>query len=147
MKLIKFKIILIIIILGNFTLSNLITTTNGQNIIINGNYYTMTTYYSTSYYIEIVSGSTLTINKLDLTGGYRPFIIDGGGTGIFSYCNFYNIKSYSTCPTTSSCYDGGAIYVYGSSSSYAILTISNSIFKGNTAYVTIIYYKINILLL
>ena len=56
---------------GNFTLSNLITTSSGQNIIINGAYYTMTTPYSTSYTIEVASGSTLTVNNWRLTGGYR----------------------------------------------------------------------------
>ena len=91
----------------------------------------MKTQYSTSYYIEIVSGSTLTINKWDLTGGYVPFQIAGGGTGIFTYCNFYNIKSY----TTYSSGGGGSIYAYGSSSNLAILTISNSIFKGSTCCV------------
>ena len=91
----------------------------------------MTTQSSTLYYIKIVSGSTLTINQWDITGGWQPFQIDGGGTGIFSYCNFYNIKSYTTDPSVS----GGVIYAVGTSSSYAILTISNSIFKGNTANV------------
>ena len=55
----------------NFTLSNLISTSSGQNIIINGAYYTMTTPSSTSYYITVVSGSTLTVNAWRLTGGYR----------------------------------------------------------------------------
>ena len=56
---------------GNFTLSNYITTSSGQNIIINGEYYTMTTQYSTSYYINVASGSTLTVNYWYFTGGYR----------------------------------------------------------------------------
>ena len=56
---------------GNFTLSNYITTSSGQNIIINGEYYTMTTSSLTLYYINVASGSTLTVNNWRLTGGYR----------------------------------------------------------------------------
>lgn len=116
---------------------------SGQNIIIDGDFYTMKIPSSTSYYFTIQNGAVLTINdyyftgklfnwlKIIWIGGYRPFKINEGGSGIFSSCIFYNLNSYDT----SSVISGGVIYSYGSSSNFAILKITDCLFEENTGYV------------
>lgn len=112
-------------------MENLIFLKYGQIILLDGNYYTLTTTKSITHYFKIPNGAKIILKNYNFAGVWRPLYIENGGTAIISNCYFYNIKSYGTDASA----HGGVIYAEGTSTNYAVLTISNCRFNGNTAQV------------
>lgn len=112
----------------SFVLTDPIFISKGQNVIIDGNYFTLTT-VSTLHFITVANGSTLTVNYWDFTGRYKPFIVEG--TAAFSFSKFSRIKSYDV----DSSVDGGVLY--GGEDS--IIYLNNCTMSANNAYVIFLF--------